>query len=229
VLDRARLLDAVQLRALEERLRNFQRNTGRVVVVHTTPSLEGLAVNEYSSRIAAHWRVLHPGLASGAVLTVAPNERKVNVEAGPRLRGVLADPRTYRAVREQILEEFRRRNMPRGIEVGVDAMLLAIARAGQAPAAIDPAPPVGVSLQGTRWLYQPGVLVLLLAALLALLWLALRAERRDGQRSDGFARSRATGADYSHGTSASHGRWQRDETGSWTYFSGTGGEGDAGD
>jgi len=180
-MDRARVLTPAQLVALEERLQNFERNTGRVVVVHTTPSLEGLAINEYSSRVAERWRMRRAELEAGAILTFAPNERKLNIEVGPRLQSALSDPEIYAYVQKRILDEFRRQDVARGIEVGVDAILVAVARTGR-PAPVAATLPSGV-VQGIAAAWPDAFLLgLLLLALLAVSWIVLGASRREQHR-----------------------------------------------
>jgi uncharacterized membrane protein YgcG len=230
VMDRAHLLTPKQRAALEERLQNFERNTGRVVVVHTTPSLEGMAINEYSSRVAERWRMRRSELESGAILTFAPAERKVNIEVGPRLQGALADPEVYELVQERIIDEFRHSDVAGGIAAGVDAILVAVARTGRpalAPASVDSTPLRGTfaSLSTYDW----ATLALLLATLLGISWIVIGSERAErtrrrserGRASDDFAYESRPLLERERRGRASAGSWQPvdgGDTGGWTYY-----------
>ncbi len=123
VLDRAGLLRAEDARALEARLVEFERTKGHQVVVHITPSLEQLEIEDYSIQIAESWKVGQRGLDNGVILTVAPNERQVRIEVGYGLEGVLPDVIAARIIREWILPEFRAGRMDRGVEAGTRAIL----------------------------------------------------------------------------------------------------------
>jgi uncharacterized protein len=126
VLDRANLLSEAAERALELELTEFERKAGHQVVVHTTPSLEGLEIEQYSMELAEAWKVGHEGLDNGVILTVAPNERRVRIEVGYGLEGILPDAIAARIVREQIAPEFRAGRMEEGVSAGAKAILSVI-------------------------------------------------------------------------------------------------------
>jgi uncharacterized protein len=121
-MDRAALLSPDTRRALESRLAALETSTGHQLVVHTTPSLEGLAIEDYSLQVAEQWKIGQKGLDNGVILTVAPIERQVRIEVGYGLEGVLPDAIASRIIREQITPEFRSGNMEGGILAGVTAI-----------------------------------------------------------------------------------------------------------
>lgn len=123
VVDRAGILDAATERRLEQRLLGFERQTGHQVVVHTTDSLEGLTIEEYSIAVAEQWKAGHAGLDNGVILTVAPQERKVRIEVGYGLEGVLPDATAFRIIEEQILPAFRSGDLQAGVLAGTEAVL----------------------------------------------------------------------------------------------------------
>lgn len=112
---------------LERRLLEYERTRGHQVVVHTTPSLEGLEIEDYSIAIAEAWKVGHRGLDNGVILTVAPNERKVRIEVGYGLEGVVPDAIAFEIQEQVILPRFREGELAGGITDGVDAILAAAA------------------------------------------------------------------------------------------------------
>ncbi len=123
VLDRAGLLPTASAQALERTLTDFERSTGHQVVVHVTPSLEGLEIEDYSLRTAEAWKVGQQNLDNGVILTVAPDERRVRIEVGYGLEGVLPDALGARIVRDVILPEFRAGRMDQGVVAGTRAIL----------------------------------------------------------------------------------------------------------
>ena len=133
VMDRADLLPPERETALEIRLRRFEEQKGTQVVVHTTPSLEGLDIETYSVRVAEAWRIGRKKLDDGVILTVAPNERKVRIEVGYGLEGAIPDALASRIVQEEILPRFRSGRSSEGIENGVEA-ILRLAAGEQLPA-----------------------------------------------------------------------------------------------
>jgi uncharacterized protein len=121
-MDRAGLLSPETRSSLEQSLEAFEAKTGHQIVVHVTPSLEGLPIEEYSMRVAEAWKVGQKGLDNGVILTVAPNEREVRIEVGYGLEGVLPDAIGARIIREQITPEFRAGRMEAGVLAGVRAI-----------------------------------------------------------------------------------------------------------
>ncbi len=123
MLDRAGLLPTQSAQSLERTLSDFERSTGHQVVVHVTPSLEGLEIEDYSIQTAEAWKVGQQSLDNGVILTVAPNERRVRIEVGYGLEGVLPDALSARIVRDVILPEFRAGRMDQGVLAGTRAIL----------------------------------------------------------------------------------------------------------
>jgi uncharacterized protein len=121
-MDRANLLSPGVRESLERSLSQYESQTGHQIVVHTTPSLEGLAIEDYSIQIAEAWKVGQKGLDNGVILTVAPNEHKLRIEVGYGLEGVLPDAIAARIIRDEITPRFRSSQMEAGIVAGVRAI-----------------------------------------------------------------------------------------------------------
>lgn len=125
VMDRAGILSAPAQSRLERVLERYERETGHQVVVHTTPSLEGLPIEDYSIRIAEAWKVGNKNLDNGVILTVAPNKQRVRIEVGYGLEGVIPDAIANRIIEGLILPAFREGDFERGIVTGVSGILKA--------------------------------------------------------------------------------------------------------
>jgi uncharacterized protein len=121
-MDRASLLRPDTQRALEQELAAFEAKTGHQIVVHVTPSLDGLPIEDYSMQIAEAWRIGQKGLDNGVILTIAPNERELRIEVGYGLEGVLPDAIAAR-IRDQILASFREGRIDEGVVAGVGALM----------------------------------------------------------------------------------------------------------
>ncbi len=136
-MDRAQVLSAQTRQRLEQGLARFERDTSHQIVVHTTPSLEGLAIADYSMAIAEEWKVGHKGLDNGVVLTIAPSERKVHIEVGYGLEGTIPDAIASRIIREAIVPAFQRGDLEGGIVAGI-ALLQSAASGEVLPASERP-------------------------------------------------------------------------------------------
>lgn len=123
VVDRAGVLAADTRARLAQQLLSYEQEHGHQIVVHTTPSLEDMEIEDYSIRIAEAWKIGHKGLDNGVILTVAPGERKVRIEVGYGLEGVLPDAIAHRIVQERILPAFRAGELERGVVDGTRAIM----------------------------------------------------------------------------------------------------------
>ncbi len=125
VHDGAGLLSTEEERALVARLADFERTTRHQIVVVTLPSLEGEAIEEYSMRVAEAWKIGQREFDNGVILVVAAKDRRARIEVGYGLEGAIPDAVAARIIREQMVPEFRRGAMARGVERGVDAIMAA--------------------------------------------------------------------------------------------------------
>ncbi len=104
------------------KLAALESSTGRQVVVATLPSLQGYEIEEYGYQLGRAWGIGQQGENNGALLIVAPKERKVRIEAGYGLEPVLTDALSALIIQNEILPAFREGQFERGIVAGVDAI-----------------------------------------------------------------------------------------------------------
>ncbi len=122
VVDAANILPPATESQLTQRLTALETATGRQLVVATVPDLQGYEIEEYGYQLGRAWGVGSRARNDGALLLVAPNERRVRIEGGYGLEGVLTDALTSVIIREQILPRFRAGDMPGGVVAGTEAI-----------------------------------------------------------------------------------------------------------
>ena len=108
--DYAALLSPDKTRELETRLAQFEKETGHQIALLTIPTLEGDSIEDFSIRVAESWKVGQKGFDNGAILIVAAKDRRLRIEVGYGLEGVLPDAIASRIIREVIVPEFRTEN-----------------------------------------------------------------------------------------------------------------------
>ena len=82
VVDAANVIPPDQEAALTKRLDDLQKTTGNQLVVATVPDLEGYPIEDYGNSLLRSWGVGLKDANNGAILLVAPNDRKVRIEVG---------------------------------------------------------------------------------------------------------------------------------------------------
>lgn len=120
VVDNANIIDIPAEAEIDRKLADLETKTTKQLVVVTVPSLEGYDIADYGYRLGRHWGIGQEKKNNGALLIVAPNERKVRIEVGYGLEGELTDAITSLVIQNAILPRFRANDYPGGIERGVD-------------------------------------------------------------------------------------------------------------
>ena len=146
VVDEANILDATTRQALTEKLAAVEAKSGDQIVVVTLGSLQGTTIEDYGYQLGRHWGIGQKEKNNGALLIVAPGERKVRIEVGYGLEGALTDAVTRLIIQNAILPRFRANDFSGGITRGVDDIIQVVSgdaaefkrRAAQRP---DDTPP----------------------------------------------------------------------------------------
>jgi uncharacterized protein len=118
VVDAANLLSPAQRAALEQISADHEAKSTDQLVIATVPSLQGTDVADYGNRLFRHWQLGQKDKNNGVLLLVAPNERRVRIEVGYGLEGVLTDAMSRIIIESSILPRFRAGDFPGGIERG---------------------------------------------------------------------------------------------------------------
>ncbi|MEO6093760.1 MAG: TPM domain-containing protein [Novosphingobium sp.] len=123
VVDAANIIPADEEARLTQKLAQLETQSQRQLVVATIPSLGGYEISDYGYQLGRAWGIGDKGRNDGALLIVAPNERKVRIEVGYGLEGVLTDGMSFLIVNQRIVPRFKQGDFPGGIEAGTDALI----------------------------------------------------------------------------------------------------------
>jgi uncharacterized protein len=123
VVDEAHILSPGTVQSLDQMMADYERGTTNQVVVVTLASLQGTSIEDYGYKLGRYWEIGQKGKDNGALLIVAPQERKVRIEVGYGLEPLLTDANSSFIINSVILPDFRSGNMEKGIVEGTRAML----------------------------------------------------------------------------------------------------------
>lgn len=123
VLDQAGIIPADQEAAMDARLRAYNEQTGRAVVVATVNSLDGETIEMYAANMFAEWGIGGAESDQGLLILVAPNDRQVRIEVGYGLTPYVTDILSGRIIRNDILPAFKAGDYPGGINAGLDTLI----------------------------------------------------------------------------------------------------------
>jgi uncharacterized protein len=122
VNDYAGVMRQDQTQLLESQLAQLERDTGHQVAVLTIPTLDGEDIEGFSIRVAETWKIGKKGFDNGVILVVAVKDRRLRLEVGYGLEGVLPDAIAKRITSDYIVPRFRQQDYAGGIVAGIDAV-----------------------------------------------------------------------------------------------------------
>ncbi|MDP1630655.1 MAG: TPM domain-containing protein [Caulobacter sp.] len=123
VVDDANILSPAVEASLTEKLAALETNSGHQLVVVTLPTLQGQEIEEYGYQLGRAWKIGGADKDDGALLIVAPSERKVRIEIGYGLEGVMTDALSSVIIQSAILPKFKAGDMEAGVVDGTDALV----------------------------------------------------------------------------------------------------------
>jgi uncharacterized protein len=123
VVDAANIIPDDVEASLTAKLEALETQSQRQLVVVTLPSLQDYEISDYGYQLGRAWGLGDAERNDGAILIVAPNEKKVRIEVGYGLEPVLTDALSAIIIQQQILPRFRDNDMPGGIVAGTDAII----------------------------------------------------------------------------------------------------------
>jgi len=118
-------LTSSDIQALEQTLAEFESQTTNQVAVLLIPTLAGDSLEDYSIRLAEKWQIGQKGRDNGVILLIVKQDRKIRMEVGYGLEGVLPDSLAGDIVREVIAPRFRQGQFYQGIRDGLGAIMAA--------------------------------------------------------------------------------------------------------
>ncbi len=126
VHDDAHVLSHDVAERLEQQLKAYEDSTSNQIAILTITSLDGDVLEEYSLRVAEKWKLGSAKNDNGVLLLVAVDDRKMRIEVGQGLEGVLTDAQCNRIIRNDMAPYFRRGDYDGGIEAGIQGIILSI-------------------------------------------------------------------------------------------------------
>lgn len=120
--DTAGLLTSVQVEEIEGILKDLNEKSKVQLGLLTIASLEDEVIEDYSMKVLKEWKLGDKQANSGALLLIARNEKKVRIEVGYGLEGVVTDAIASLIIREVIGPAFKKNDYFTGIKDGLKAI-----------------------------------------------------------------------------------------------------------
>ena len=126
VVDQANILSPLTKADLERKLADLEQKSSIQLVVATVPSLGGEEIEPYANELFRAWKLGEAKENNGALLLIAPKERRVRIEVGYGLEGTLTDAVSSIIIANAIAPRFKAGDFNGGVTRGVDDIITAV-------------------------------------------------------------------------------------------------------
>jgi len=123
VTDLTGTLSVQQKGELEARIAAYEARRGSQIVVLMVPTTKPEEIEQFSIRVAEAWKIGRKGVDDGLILVVAKDDRRLRIEVGYGLEGVIPDSLAKRVMDEAITPRFRAGDFYGGVRDGVDQLI----------------------------------------------------------------------------------------------------------
>ncbi len=123
VVDAAKILSPVTIADLERKLADLEQKSGIQLEVATVPTLDGLEIEPYANELFRFWKLGETKKDNGALLLIAPKERRMRIEVGYGLEGTLTDAISSLIIANAIAPRFKAGDFNGGVTRGVDDII----------------------------------------------------------------------------------------------------------
>ncbi|MBI4041278.1 MAG: TPM domain-containing protein [Deltaproteobacteria bacterium] len=122
VVDEAGLLSSADRSVISNELAHFYQTSGIQLQLVILNSLDGEAVEDFSIRLAQHWKIGRKEQDTGVMLLMAIEEKKIRIEVGGGLEGQLTDFKSGEIIRA-MSPYFKKGNFSGGIQFGLVSLM----------------------------------------------------------------------------------------------------------
>lgn len=120
-------LSTDEMNMLNTMLKTFEDTTSNQLVMLMIPTLDDYPIEDYSMEVAEKNKIGSKENDNGILLLVAKNDRKLRIEVGYGLEGVLPDALANSIIRNVIVPHFKRDDYFSGIATGLQSIIAATA------------------------------------------------------------------------------------------------------
>lgn len=132
VNDYADVLSPDEEKKIQDFLLGQERKTTNQIVILTVKSLDGDTIEGFAEKVFQTWKLGQKGKDNGVLIVLATKERKMRIEVGHGLEGILPDAIASRIIRDEMTPKFKAKDFSGGFMAAAVAIDRAIAGEFQA-------------------------------------------------------------------------------------------------
>ena len=140
VSDMAAVVDDATEQRLNALINELERETTAEIAVVTIHRTDGRTPKEFATDLFNQWGIGKKAKDNGMLILLVVDTRRIEIETGYGLEGVLPDSRVGAILDTQVIPHFKRGDFGGGLLAGVEAMARVISRAASEETALPETP-----------------------------------------------------------------------------------------
>lgn len=133
VNDNANIFTTSEENILNKKLKDLKDKSQVEFSILTIDSLNYDSLEEYAIDVARTWGVGEKEINNGLLLLIVKNDKKIRLEVGYGLEGVITDSQWYWLIQKELKPEFKKNNFFVGVNSAVDKIYLSIVESKDLP------------------------------------------------------------------------------------------------
>jgi uncharacterized protein len=114
VVDQAQIYSAEEVLQLTNLCQQLVQKGGPQFQILTVPSLEGMAIEDFSIRVVEKWKLGSKDKGNGILLTISTADRKMRIEVGQGIEGEITDSESYQYIQKILKPAFKKQRFYEG-------------------------------------------------------------------------------------------------------------------
>jgi uncharacterized protein len=123
VTDKTGTLSQATVTQVSNMLQALEQKNGTQILVYMDYSLNGVPIEDFANKSARAWRVGSAKNNNGCVLFIFKNDRKMRIEVGRGLEGILTDTKTKAIMDEVMRPKLKTGDFNAGVIGGIEAIV----------------------------------------------------------------------------------------------------------
>lgn len=122
ITDLTGTLSATQRQQLEGQLAALEAHKGAQIAALMIPTTGDDTIESYAVRTFEQWKLGRRNIDDGLLLVIAKDDRRLRIEVGYGLEGVITDLQSGQIINEQIVPHFQQNDYFGGIQAGLNSL-----------------------------------------------------------------------------------------------------------
>ncbi|GIX42283.1 MAG: hypothetical protein KatS3mg129_2016 [Leptospiraceae bacterium] len=123
VMDLVGILKPEEIKNIERKILQLQKEKGSQIAVLIIETTKPEPIEEYSMRVVEKWKLGRKGIDDGVLFLIAYKDKKMRLEIGYGLEGVIPDAKAKEILEDYVKPYFKKGDFYKGIYTCIDVLI----------------------------------------------------------------------------------------------------------